>query len=133
MGTGKTDANAIIKAKDKSPENNGKIITPEQLEKEAQEEKKELERYSKEFIKQYNKWKKVDEWSEYEWCDFDHADYLLRLFKMDISSFKRFTTVEYKYSKVKNKQINKSSGKTGYLILLKGVEDLTYSINGRCK
>lgn len=80
----------------------GKLITPETLEEERKAEIAEKKRYIAEFDRQFKEWCKEDHHSEYQgWCDFDHNDYLVRIFKMDVSEFKNFVSLEYEWSPIK--------------------------------
>lgn len=81
----------------------GKLITAEVLAKEVEDKKKEDERFTKEFRRQLGVWVKEDHHSEYENVEFDHEDYLVRIFQMDVSSFKNFITLEYEWSPILQK------------------------------
>lgn len=97
-----------------------KVITEEDLNKEVEELKKEEKRYEDEFKSQYLKWAEEDEWSEYNWCDFDHKEYLVRLFKMDISSFKGYVTLNYSWSPIlKNWKLSDQKMTEGILPIAK--------------
>ena len=82
----------------------GKIITEETLQREKEQEKKELERYNEEFRSQVSNWKNEDHAFEYEahGLEFDDAAYLVRIFSMDVSSFEKFRTYKYEWSRMMN-------------------------------
>ena len=84
----------------KNKEFTGKIITEKDLEAEAKEREKELERYREEFNEQLKTWIETDHVSDYDWLKPRKRDYLVRVFEMDISSFENFVDVQYEYSKI---------------------------------
>lgn len=76
------------------------LITPEILESEKQEELQEVRRFTEEFQRQLEVWIEKDHHTEYSRLEFDHDDYLVRLFNMDITGFDGFKTLEYEWSPI---------------------------------
>lgn len=85
---------------DKRPSKENIVITPEDLEKERQKEREEAERFSKEFFRQIKDWVSIKDWEDYKNITFDHKDYLVRLFKMDVSDFEGYISLEYEWSRI---------------------------------
>jgi len=92
------DKNFEAKSDEDLGSEEGRLITEEDLKNEDLLLQEESERFSKAFMEQFNKWVAEDHGSEYEGIEFDHDDYLVRIFKMDVSGFKGFITLEYEWS-----------------------------------
>ena len=90
------------KAKSHEPQVAKKIITQDDILAEQKNQLEEDKRFTEEFKRQLSTWAEEDHHSEYEWCEFDHEDYLVRLFSMDVSSFEKFIDLRYEYSKIMN-------------------------------
>lgn len=80
------------KEEEKPTDQEGVIITQEDLDTEVQtrEEKAAAEaiRYTEEFQRQISEWAShTDEVADYDAFEFEYDDYLVRLFKMDITGF----------------------------------------------
>lgn len=88
------------------PTQEGKIITEDQLKKEASElEKKNKEeslKFEKEFNKQLKEWSKEDLSDEYSFVDISRQEYLVRIFEMDVSDFDGHITLNYEWSALLN-------------------------------
>ncbi len=89
-----------FKAKPNREYQEGKIITEEDLKAEELKVKIEAERFSQEFRRQFTEWAAIDHSVDYEGLSFDHADYLVRIFSMDVKGFEGFITLEYEWSHI---------------------------------
>lgn len=119
----------------KDTQTTNKIITPADLKREEELIKEEAKEYSKEFQKQFDVWKDIDVSSDYDWCTFDHREYLIRIFKMDISKFKKFVTLNYVWSpimrtwKLEDAQMNEGIFAVAKIVAIgSGIENTDYSV-----
>ena len=83
--------------------NGSGLITEESIKQQQQEELKSRQVFQDEYQKQLMDWYKIDEWSEYDSIDFYDAEYLVRIFKMDVSKFQDIKTNYFDWSPILKK------------------------------